>query len=89
MLKGEVRLHESDVCLICGKNATDHHHCLGGRYRQDSEDYGLTISVCRECHRKLHDIPGAEYPYKRMAQIAFEYKYGHERWMKVFGKNYL
>ena len=26
---------------------------------------------------------------KRVAQQAFEEKYGHERWMKEFGRNYL
>jgi hypothetical protein len=31
----------------------------------------------------------ADLRLKRVAQITFEAKYSHEKWMEVFGKNYL
>lgn len=66
------------------------HHLIFGKNRQNSEDYGLTVRLCAECHARLHDKDEAmAMRYRKMGQIAFEYKYGHEKYMEVFGRNYI
>lgn len=43
-------------CLNCGARATEVHHLRQGAYSvgKKNPDY-LTISICADCHRKLHD----------------------------------
>lgn len=84
------RLHDTEWCFECGNPATDTHHLVNGPNRTNSEKYGLTVRLCRECHAKLHDSDnGMALRYKRIAQAAFEYKYSYEEWMEIFGRNYL
>ena len=73
-----------------------HHFVYGrfGAYRKKAEHYGLWGYVCEARHHEH----GPEAPHcnskvdehlKRIAQQAFEEKYGHELWMQEFGRNYL
>ena len=84
-------------CFFCGRmTGLERHHVLGGfssKNRDNSEKYGLWVWCCDFCHRDPKE--GVQYnrakgdSLKRLAQIAFEAKYSHEDWMKVFGKSYL
>lgn len=39
-------------CFICGKTGyTERHHIYGSANRKYSEQYGLTVYLCPECHR--------------------------------------
>ena len=45
-----------------------------------------------DCHRGPNGVHADRVlgdRLKRLAQIAFESRYDHDTWMKVFGKNYL
>lgn len=81
-------------CFICGRvTELDRHHVMSGTAnRKLSEEYGLTVYLCRNHHtgpdgvhsnRKLADH------LKRLAQIAFEARHGREKWMEIFKKSYL
>lgn len=84
------RIYDGDFCLECGAKATDMHHCVYGKNRANSEQWGLTIMLCRSCHSRLHDKDEKlAMKYRQMAQIAFEYEYGHEKWMEIFGRSYV
>ena len=73
------------------------HHFIFGAYgalRRAAEHYGLWGYVCTARHHEY----GPEAPHvnnevathlKQVAQRAFEERYGHEKWMQEFGKNYL
>lgn len=85
-----------DCCYLCGSTqGLERHHCLyGTANRKLADKYGLTVMLCSRCHRDTrHGVHGlnkeADLRLKRVAQITFEAKYSHEKWMKVFGKNYL
>lgn len=43
-------------CELCGREAetTSHHLVPRSRKRQQSEDFGPTAELCRDCHRKIH-----------------------------------
>lgn len=78
------------TCYICGRRTrTEVHHCLHGPYRRQADIYGLTVHLCPACHRDLHDHGTHDKDLQRMAQEAFEEKYGHAMWMRVFGRSWL
>ena len=77
-------------CYLCGRTGTLHkHHCLHGSRRKKADKYGLIVYLCPECHMKLHDHGIGDRYLQQIAQAHFESKYGHERYMDEFGKNYL
>lgn len=79
-------------CAICGSNKVEIHHCLHGwADRKLADKYGLVVGLCHEHHRELHDSPSRAMDkfFQAKAQKAFEFKYSHEEFMKIFGRNYL
>lgn len=80
-------------CYLTGR--TDHldkHHCMNGPFRKKAEAFGLWIFLQHDVHMKLHQTPQGQKVaiwLKQQAQEAFERKYGHEKWMKEFKRNYL
>ncbi len=84
------RMHDGIFCIECGKMATDQHHCVFGKNRANAERWGLTVMMCRQCHSRLHDKDEAlAMKYRQLAQLAFEYEFDHEKWMQIFGRNFL
>ena len=81
-------------CFICGSSSRIAiHHCLfGTSNRKLSDKYGLTIPLCIDCHtgnKGVHNNYQLNLYVKRIAQAKFEKKYGHEKFMEVFMKNWL
>lgn len=82
--------YESDYCYICEGIAVEYHEPLmGNKYKKLSLKYGLSIPVCRKCHKKMHDFAEFNKKYQKIMQTDFEKKYSHSEFMKVFGRNYL
>lgn len=71
----------------------EHHIMFGIKWRRKSEHYGLKIYLCQEHHRTgknaVHRDKDTRILTQKIAQYAFEKKYGHEKWMQEFGKNFL
>ena len=83
-------ISEEKKCYFCGRTGTlHHHHCLHGSRRKKADKYGLIVYLCPHCHSQLHDLGVGDLFLEKKAQKYFEEKYGHEKWMKEFGKNYL
>lgn len=76
-------------CFICGRYPHHVHHMLHGSMKAAADKYGLTCHLCRECHMALHDKGIMDRELQREAQRAFEAKYSHEKFMAVFGKNFI
>lgn len=80
-------------CYLTGRtDSLDKHHCMNGPFRKKAEAFGLWIFLQHDVHMKLHQTPQGQKVaiwLKQQAQEAFERKYGHEKWMKEFKKNYL
>lgn len=80
-------------CYLTGRTYDlDKHHCMNGPFRKKAEAFGLWIFLQHDVHMKLHQTPQGKKVaiwLKQQAQEAFERKYGHEKWMKEFKKNYL
>ena len=61
---------------------------LHGSMRKMADRYGLTCHLCYKCHTLLHDKGIMDRELQAEAQEAFEEIYGHEEYMRIFGKNY-
>lgn len=81
---------ESGRCYVCGQyRTTARHEIFGGPNRQQSKALGMWANVCPPCHAKVHANLEAFTYLRAAAQLKFEQEYGHERFMSVFGRNYL
>lgn len=87
---------DQKICYMCGsqKNIEEHHIFFGAGLRDISEDKGLKVHLCMECHRSgsraVHKCKETNLYFKRIAQRAFENQIGsREEFMKLIGKNYL
>lgn len=71
----------------------EEHHIFNAANRKHSDKYGLTVWLCPAHHRTGKNAVHSDYQamvfMKRIGQMAFEERYGHEEFMNVFGKNYL
>ena len=82
-------------CFICGKTGyTERHHIYGNANRKYSEQYGLTVYLCPECHRtsevSAHRNKEVRITIQRIGQRAFEKKCGsRNKFTEIFEKNYL
>ena len=86
---------ENDMRELPEKGLEKHHIMFGfsSHNRKLSEKYGLWVWLCPK-HHKWDDISPhkskiTNIATRRIAQRAFELKYSHEKWMELFGKNYI
>lgn len=69
------------ICFVCGKVCgTHYHHIFFGKNRKISDQQGLTVYLCYECHEGTNGVHGKngsklDYSLKEMAQEAWELKY--------------
>jgi len=81
-----------DRCIICGRPYASLHEVFGGRNRQNSIDWKMQVRLCNEVHHLEVTInPKGELAtsLKKEYQRKFESEYGHEKFIGVFGRNYL
>lgn len=71
----------------------EHHAMHGTANRRLAEHYGLKVYLCPYHHRigpqAPHTCREIDILLQQEAQRVFERKYGHERWMKEFVRDYL
>lgn len=69
------------------------HHIFEAANRRWSEKYGLKIWLCPKHHNMsnegVHFNKALNLQIKQIAQREFEDTYGHDKFMKIFGRNYL
>lgn len=76
-------------CYLCGMPAVNEHHIFGAANRKHSEKYKLKVFVCYRCHVMIHKNYSESLKLKQQFQALFEEKYGHDEFMRIFGRNYL
>lgn len=78
-------------CFITGSTANlERHHCIHGPRRKAAEKWGCWIWLRSDLHRELHDRDkNLDREIEARCQARFEELYGHDKWMEIFGKNYL
>ena len=85
---------ETDRCYLCGRYGDlEWHHIFGGANRINSTKYGLVVPLCHSCHNEPPN--GVHFNRENMddlkadGQRKFESIESHEKFMEVFGENYL
>lgn len=96
MKNKKVSLITTDMrhCFKCGTTQNIHiHHVMHGCHRKNADRYGLIVPLCAKHHNASNEGVHFDHAFdeelKRYAQTKFELIYGHEEWMRVFGRNYL
>lgn len=82
-------------CFLCGKyGPVERHHVFPGPFRKKSEQYGLVVDLCHNCHNEppygVHHNRERANILKARAQymVMREQGWDTERFIKEFGKNY-
>ena len=84
-----------DECYVCHTTLGLHkHHIFYGRGRRAlSEKYGLYCYLCGRHHNLsddgVHFNKELNLELKKIAQLDFESKYGHDKFMELFRTNVL
>ena len=77
-------------CYVCGAMACKKPHQIFNEANDTkSEEYGLMMPICCECHYKIHNVPGKMTETKQFGQRKFEEHYPELDFLKIFGKNFL
>jgi hypothetical protein len=87
-------MYKMGRCYLCGRyTRLEQHHLIGGRNRKHSDEYGLIIDVCSDCHTAapgaIHRNPKLQRELKELGQKMFEETHTREEFMQIFGRNYL
>ena len=79
------------VCFLTGTTKDlERHHIFHGCRRKAAEEWGCWVWLTHYLHRLLHDSDKElDRELQRTCQRKFEFLYGHEKFMEVFGKSYL
>lgn len=105
MKANEIIYTQTDVklCAICGKPMTETHHLIyGSSQRRLADEDGLTMSLCRECHKNIHYKSKLGQLSKMFGQLMYEYwwladfgdadtivKLAKENYIERYGRSYL
>ena len=97
----ESLLQHTKECYLCRKlynkcttqDLHKHHIFEGTANRRKSDEQGLFVYLCGKHHNLsdlgIHSVKSYELDLKQEAQEAFEKKYDHDKFMKIFRRNYL
>lgn len=87
-------MQDKKECYLTGSRTDLHkHHVFGGPNRFNSEAWGCWIWLRADYHNAsnhgVHFDQALNLRLKRETQQRFEQLHGHEKFMEIFGKNYL
>lgn len=82
---------EEKECYVSGSTwMLDKHHIYHGPRRKAADKWGCWVWLRHDIHMDLHSRDTKlDRRLKAACQRAFEKKYGHDKFMEVFGKSYL
>lgn len=86
---------DMNKCIHTGRTDNIHIHevFFGSANRKKSIEWGCCIPLTAEFHnlsgKGIHFNKNMDIYYKKEMQKAFEKKHSHEKFMEVFGRNYL
>lgn len=83
-----------DKCIICmTPYAHTHEIFFGNPDARLSQEWGMTVKLCQYHHQDhkvgVHHNRENDLMLKRYGQQEFEKLYGHDKFMEIFGRNYL
>ncbi len=84
-------LQTETECYVTGaRHQLECHHIYHGPRRKAADKWGCWVWLRHDVHKDLHSRDTElDQRLKRECQEEFENRYGHEKFMEVFGKSYL
>lgn len=84
-------MQDEKYCYITGYTGQlDRHHVFTGIRRKASEEWGCWCWLRHDVHMEAHQRrPEILNQLRQECQERFEELHGHQKFMEVFGKNYL
>lgn len=77
-------------CYICSMNKRDDlHEVFEGANRKTSMKYGTVIPICRKCHWQWDLDNELKKQIQKEAKQRFNETYSSDKFLEVFGKNYI
>lgn len=76
-------------CYFCGRKKDNIHEVIFGKNRINSIKYGLTLPLCTEHHRIMHEDTVLIKEYKKKGQAVFQQTYPNLMFENIFRENYL
>lgn len=68
---------------------TCRHEVFGGPNRELSKKWGCWLPLCPNAHVIIHHRGEEDKELKIECQKRFEARYGHDKFMEIFGRSYL
>lgn len=87
----ESLLSKEEKCYITGRYNCDlvrHEIFFGVANRKLSKKWGCWVYLTPQAHAQVHADRKTDLKLKAECQKAFETKYGHDKFMATFGRNY-
>ena len=85
-LRSEILKRDNFICQDCGDKAKDVHH-LDYNYLGTLEEAKFCISLCRNCHRKRHNISKYDKKYDNKDNVDYTRVGMHKKQTKLEKKN--
>lgn len=84
-------MQNDKTCFVTGSTVDlDRHHIYHGSRRKAAEEWGCWIWLRHDVHMDLHQRNTVlDEALKAACQERFEALYGHDEFMRVFGKSYI
>ena len=76
-------------CYKCGRLATDWHHIFNASNKKHSEEYGLMLPLCRDCHNEIHMKLMRQTKAWAQGCLMRKTNITEDEFRNIFGKNYL
>ena len=88
-------IQESETCFLCGRNrhaGLEWHHIFGGANRKHSEEDGLKVLLCADCHRlgphAAHRDAATQHYLHYIGRSAYLIHHTPEEFRQRYGRNY-
>lgn len=84
-------IHNGESCYLCGRGGVlETHHVVHGSGRRILADQdGLTVKLCPQCHRNLHDFGWNDKDLQKIGMAAWMREYGtKEDFIRRYGRAY-
>ena len=88
-------IQETETCFLCGRNRhanLEWHHIFGGPNRRLSEEDGLKVLLCAECHRlgprAAHRDKATMHYLHFIGKEAYFRTHTPEEFLRRYGRNY-
>lgn len=76
-------------CYFCNKPKDHIHEVIYGKNRINSMKYGITLPLCEEHHRMMHNDISLTKEYRKKGQVLFEETYPDLDFMDIFKEKFL